>query len=72
MFKNFKTFASIDTVHGHCEQCEEESILVSVVSDYYRCTNCGYDVEQKVNGVIQYMKIDKDTKMTLLDDHGQD
>ncbi len=34
------------------------------------CTNCGEDIEQKVNGVIRYMKVDKDTQMQLreLDD----
>ena len=38
---------------------------------FFRCTNCGFDVEQKVNGVIKYMKIDRDTKMSLVND-GQD
>jgi len=36
-----KAFANIDTVHGHCEECEEDSILVAIVSEFYRCTNCG-------------------------------
>jgi len=30
--KSFKVFHKIDTVHGHCEECEEESILVAIVS----------------------------------------
>lgn len=41
MFKPFKVFANIDTVHGYCEECGEDSILVAIVSDFYRCTNCG-------------------------------
>ena len=70
MFKNFKTFANIDTVHGHCEQCEEESILVSVVSDYYRCTNCGADTKQHVNGSIRYLRISEKDK-EFIKEHGQ-
>ena len=31
-----KAFANIDTVHGFCEQCEEETILIAIVQDYYR------------------------------------
>ena len=34
-------FNKIDTVHGHCEECEEEAIMVAIVQEYYRCTNCG-------------------------------
>ena len=63
-----KAFNNIDTVHGICENCEEDTILVAIVSEYYRCTNCGFDVEQKVNGVIKYMKIDKETRMTFVND----
>ena len=48
------------------------TILVGLHRSFYRCTNCGFDVEQKVNGVIKYMRIeDKNTRMTLLND-GQD
>lgn len=47
----------IDTVHGFCEECEEETILVAIVTDYYRCTNCGHDTKQHVNGSIRYMKL---------------
>jgi len=28
------------------------------VQDYYRCLNCGGDIEQKVNGKISYLPID--------------
>jgi hypothetical protein len=41
MSKLNKVFQKIDTVHGFCEECEEDSILVAIVSDFYRCTNCG-------------------------------
>lgn len=47
----------IDTVHGVCPECEEEAILVAIVTDYYRCTNCGEDTRQYINGSIKYLKI---------------
>jgi uncharacterized protein (DUF983 family) len=63
MSKLTKVFSKIDTVHGHCEECEEESILVAIVSDYYRCTNCGHDTRQHINGRIRYMQLsDTDKK----------
>ena len=33
--KTIKLFQKIDTVHGHCEECEEEAILVAIVQEYY-------------------------------------
>jgi len=67
---HLKSFANIDTVLGHCEECEENSILVSVVSDYYRCTNCGADTRQHVNGSIRYLKINERDKK-FIKEHGQ-
>ena len=60
--KSFKVFHKIDTVHGHCEECEEESILVAIVSDFYRCTNCGADTRQHINGSIRYLKLSESDK----------
>jgi len=48
----------IDTVNGICPECEEDTILVAIVTDFYRCTNCGYDVKQYVNGSIKYLKLE--------------
>jgi uncharacterized protein (DUF983 family) len=48
----------IDTVNGICPECEENTILVAIVTDFYRCTNCGYDVKQYVNGSIKYLKLE--------------
>ena len=50
---------------GHCENCEEDSVLVSVVTDYYRCTNCGNDTRQHVNGSIRYLKLSENDKEWL-------
>ena len=65
-----KAFANIDTVHGYCEGCEEESILVSIVTDFYRCTNCGCDTRQHVNGSIRYLKLSESDK-AYIRDNGQ-
>ena len=57
--------SQIDTVHGICPECEEETILVAIVTDYYRCTNCGHDTRQYVNGSIKYLRITKQDKEWL-------
>tara|TARA_R110002020_G_scaffold367354_1_gene579264 strand:- start:1329 stop:1562 length:234 start_codon:yes stop_codon:yes gene_type:complete len=58
----FKVFTKIDTVHGVCEECREETILVAIVSEYYRCVNCGADTRQHVNGSIRYLKLNERDK----------
>jgi uncharacterized protein (DUF983 family) len=59
-----------ELVTGHCPECHLDTILVGIQQSFYRCTNCGEDIEQKVNGVIKYMVVDNKTKMKLrnLDD----
>ena len=59
------SFMNIDTVHGHCPECGEESILIAIVTDYYRCTNCGEDTRQYVNGSIKYLRLTKDDEKWL-------
>jgi hypothetical protein len=61
----FKIFKNIDTVTGICEECEEDSILVAIVSDYYRCTNCGSDTRQHVNGSIRYLRLSESDKENI-------
>tara|TARA_R110001606_G_scaffold123740_1_gene256918 strand:+ start:94 stop:324 length:231 start_codon:yes stop_codon:yes gene_type:complete len=56
-----------ELVTGHCPECHLDTILVGIQHSFYRCTNCGEDIEQKVNGVIKYMLVDKDTKIKLRD-----
>ena len=60
--KSIKLFQKIDTVHGMCEECQEEAILVAIVSEFYRCTNCGHDTKQHINGSIRYLKLDESDK----------
>ena len=49
----------IDTVHGICPHCGEDTLLVAIVTDYYRCTACGEDTKQYVNGAIKYLKLNE-------------
>ena len=62
MAKLYKVFNKIDTVHGLCEECGEDSILVAIVSEFYRCTNCGHDTKQHINGRIRYMSLTEEDK----------
>jgi uncharacterized protein (DUF983 family) len=64
MVKTIK-LGHIDTVSGICPQCEEDTILIAIVTDFYRCTSCGYDVRQYVNGSIKYLKLDNEDKKWL-------
>ena len=57
-------------VDGVCPHCTEHTLLISVVSDYYRCLNCGGDIEQKVNGKISYLPIDLAVE-EIKDERGQ-
>ena len=57
-------------MHGHCEECEEDAIMVAIVTDYYRCTNCGADTRQHVNGSIRYLKLSERDK-NFIKEHGQ-
>jgi len=68
--KTIKIFNKIDTVHGFCEECQEESVLVAIITDYYRCTNCGYDTKQHINGRIRYMQL-TESDIDYIKKHGQ-
>ena len=50
----------IDTAAGVCPHCEESTLLIAIVSEYYRCTTCGEDTKQHINGEIKYLKLTKD------------
>jgi len=63
--KTFKLFSKIDTVTGHCEHCDQEAILVAIVTEFYRCTNCGSDTRQHINGSIRYLELSERDKEWL-------
>jgi hypothetical protein len=41
--------------------------LVAIVSEYYRCTNCGHDTRQHINGSIRYLSLSEAEKKFLKD-----
>ena len=51
MSKTFKT----ELVNGVCPECNFDVVLVSLAIDHFRCTTCGSDLEQKINGKITYI-----------------
>ena len=50
---------SPEITQGICPTCNLPTMLVSMTRDHYRCVTCGSDLEQKVNGVIKYMPIER-------------
>jgi transcription initiation factor IIE alpha subunit len=43
-----------EVVNGVCPDCSRESVLISV-HHFFKCTRCGSELEQKVNGKISYI-----------------
>ena len=52
--KNFLKF-NAEVVQGKCPTCDELTLLVGLTKEFYRCMNCGADLEQHVNGKISYL-----------------
>ena len=69
-FKTVRLFNNIDTVNGYCDYCGEEGILVAIVPEYYRCTNCGEDTKQHINGRIRYIQL-TDSDVDYIKKHGK-
>ena len=49
----FKT----EIVNGLCPACNFNVVLISLANDHFKCTTCGSDLEQKINGKISYIPI---------------
>ena len=60
-------------VAGNCPECKTDTLLVSFEPHLYRCVNCGFDLEQKVNCVIKYVLANEQTqfKASILPDDDQ-
>jgi uncharacterized protein (DUF983 family) len=43
--------------NGTCPHCAELSIFVSINPEIFRCTTCGADCRQYINGKISYLPI---------------
>ena len=63
---SFKVVTEI--VSGDCPSCEASTLLVNIGETNYRNVHCGDTLEQKINGVIKYIKADKATKLGLRSD----
>ena len=46
---------SAEIVKGICPTCDEDTTLVGLTPEIYRCMNCGADLQQHVNGKISYL-----------------
>ena len=55
MSKDIHKIFQTEIVSGKCEACDMHTLLVGINHRFFRCTNCGEDLEQKVNGVIKYV-----------------
>ena len=44
-----------EIVNGRCPTCHEMTILVGLSPEYFRCINCGADLQQHINGKISYL-----------------
>jgi len=44
-----------EVVNGLCPNCEQETLLISVVPEFYKCTICGDNLKQHINGKIAYI-----------------
>ena len=53
--KTFKIEAEV--VRGECPTCKELTTLVGISSQFFRCMECGADLEQHVNGKISYLPV---------------
>ena len=53
MFGNINLKAEI--VNGTCPTCEQDTLLVSLTPDLFRCITCGTDLKQHINGKISYI-----------------
>tara|TARA_R110000772_G_scaffold55267_1_gene126101 strand:- start:367 stop:600 length:234 start_codon:yes stop_codon:yes gene_type:complete len=63
-----------EVVNGVCPQCHQDTILVSVVPEFYRCSLCGEDLKQHVNGKISYiptMHLNDKERNDLVSKNGQ-
>jgi DNA-directed RNA polymerase subunit RPC12/RpoP len=52
--------------HGICPYCNLLSPLLFLYKDFYRCSLCGEEVEQYINGVIKYIPITNSKRTGLM------
>ena len=46
-----------EVIPGKWPTCEENTLLVGLTKEYFRCMTCGYDLRQHINGKISYLPV---------------
>ena len=44
-----------EIVNGKCPTCEEQTMLVGLTPELFRCMTCGSDLQQHIIGKISYI-----------------
>ena len=57
MPKTKKVTFKAEVVNGKCPTCDQFTTLVNIDVIFFRCMNCGADLQQHVNGKITYLPI---------------
>ena len=66
--KNFRIQAEV--VNGNCPTCDENTMLVGLSKQFFRCMTCGADLEQHVNGKISYIpNLSKNTLQSKVEEY---
>ena len=53
-------------VNGVCPDCSKATVLISI-EHFFKCTRCGSELEQKVNGHISYIPAGAKNVQMILD-----
>ena len=56
---------NVTTTYGICPNCNTNTVFISIITDYYKCSSCGEEIQQYVNGSIRYLKITEQDKQWL-------
>jgi len=54
---------SAEIVKGICPTCEEDTTLVGLTPEVYRCMNCGADLQQHIYLLLLHLQIKKKCHM---------
>ena len=65
MFGDINLKAEI--VNGKCPTCDQDTLLVSLTPELFRCITCGADLKQHINGKISYIQHVNSAKDIKLD-----
>ena len=52
-------------VNGVCPDCSRTTVLISI-EHFFKCTRCGCELEQKVNGKISYIPVGTENLQMIL------